>query len=435
MFYRPSDTDESRRALKPTVAIVHYAAPPGIGGVEVTMLHHARTLAAAGYPVRMIAGSGQGAIPGVEWYIDPLFGSRGTAIEGVNQRLAAGSADDAFTALVERTEAALRTALAGVDVAMVHNVLSLHKNLAFTAALRRLHDTGRGPRLLAWCHDFAWHDPLYQPELHSGWPWDLLREAWPNVTYVVVSADRRESLARLLGIPAQEIAVVTPGVDLAGLYKLEADTIALLQRHDLLAANPLLLLPARITRRKNIEQAIAIVGALRAEGMQPQLIVTGPPGPHNPTNAAYLEQLEALRHESGADDAIFFLYRVYTDDQGASRPVSDAILADLYRLSDGLLFPSRSEGFGIPMIEAALAALPIFCSDIPPFREIAGDAASYFDPQGDPHDIARSIARYYHDTKAYHLRRHVRRTATWDAIYKNTIAPLIAGQSPTTLPS
>lgn len=412
--------------MKPTVAIIHYAAPPGIGGVEVTMLHHARVLAATGHQVRIVAGSGQTNLPGVEVHIDPLLGSRGPLIEASNKRLANGIVDTSFEELVIRIEEILSVSFEGVHVAMVHNVLSLHKNLAFTAALRRLHDAGRAPRLLAWCHDFAWQDPLYQPELHPGWPWDLLRESWPGVEYVVVSADRQESLAELLHIPAETITVATPGVDLAGLYKLESDTIAIVQRHALLEAHPLLLLPARITRRKNIEQAIAIVGALRAEGLNPLLMVTGPPGPHNPTNAAYLEQLEQLQQQSGAHDSILFLYRTYTDADGTPRPISDALLADLYRLADGLLFPSRSEGFGIPMIEAALTGLPIFCSDIPPFREIAGDAAYYFDLKGDPRQIARDIAAYYRANKSYQSRRHVRLSATWEAIYHETIAPLIA---------
>ncbi len=43
----------------PRVAILHYAAPPGIGGVESTMGAHARLLADHGYPVKIIAGRGQ----------------------------------------------------------------------------------------------------------------------------------------------------------------------------------------------------------------------------------------------------------------------------------------------------------------------------------------------------------------------------------------
>ena len=51
----------------------------------------------------------------------------------------------------------------------------------------------------------------------------------------------------------------------------------------------------------------------------------------------------------------------------------DAVIADFYRLADALLMPSREEGFGIPVLEAGLSRLPIFCADIPPLRELAGD--------------------------------------------------------------
>src|SRR5690606_25609715 len=133
-----------------------------------------------------------------------------------------------------------------------------------------------------------------------------------------VSEDRRSMLAGLLGLPPEQIAVVTPGVDLAAFLKLEPDTLALARRHDLLEADPLLLLPARVTRRKNIELAIAITGALRAQRQaegcaSPRLVVTGPPGPHNPANAAYLEQLKELRRATGDERSVVFLYEAYTD--------------------------------------------------------------------------------------------------------------------------
>ncbi len=242
---------------------------------------------------------------------------------------------------------------------------------------------------------------------------------------MVVSEDRRAILSELLGRDAETIEVITPGVDLPGLLKLEPDTIALVEQHGLLQANPLLLLPARITRRKNIELAIPIVGALRQQGLAPLLVITGPPGPHNPSNAAYLAQLEARQRESGAEGSILFLYRAYVDAQGQPRPVSDAIMADLYKLADGLLFPSTSEGFGIPIVEAGLVSLPIFCSDIAPFRASAGDAALYFSPTDQPAAIATRIAEALRADPRYHLRRRVRMQATWDAIYRHTIVPLI----------
>lgn len=413
-----------------TIAMLHYAGPPVVGGVEMTMAAHARVMAEDGHRVRIVAGSGGEVIPGAEVIVDPLWSSRGPEVERANAELARGVRGPAYEALVDRTAAALGEALAPCDVAIVHNVLTLHKNLALTAALHRLHTAGAAPRILAWCHDFAWLDPLYAAELHDGEPWSLLRTAWPGVRYVVVSEDRRKMLAGLLDLPEAKITVATPGVDLAGFLKLEPETVALVRELGLLDADPLLLLPARVTRRKNIEAAIAIVGALRAQGLRPTLVVTGPPGPHNPTNAAYLAQLQDVAIRTGAADSIVFLYERFADRQGRPRPVSDAMLADLFRIADGLLFPSRYEGFGIPVLEAGLAGIPIFCSDIAPFRETAADAALFFGLNDSPAMTAARIAHALHDDARAALRRRVRLEYTWQAIYQRAIVPMLDDKHP-----
>lgn len=70
--------------------------------------------------------------------------------------------------------------------------------------------------------------------------------------------------------------------------------------------------------------------------------------------------------------------------------VSDGELATLYEGAAAFVFPTLSEGFGLPGLEAMTAGCPVVCSDIPVLREVYGDAALYFDP-GDPGDIASKI--------------------------------------------
>ncbi len=60
--------------------------------------------------------------------------------------------------------------------------------------------------------------------------------------------------------------------------------------------------------------------------------------------------------------------------------VPDAEKMRIIALSDGLIFPSFTEGFGIPLIEGALYDKPVLCSDIEVFREVAGEDAVYFNP-------------------------------------------------------
>lgn len=405
--------------------MLHYAAPPIVGGVEVTIYHHARLGADAGYPVRVLAGRGAPFYAGVETVELPLIGSQHERVAAVNAELARGEVTDRFTALRDEIYAALRAHLSNVDVCIVHNILSLHKNLACTAALHRINQEG-GTRLLAWCHDFAWQDALYTPDLHDGYPWNLLRTAWAGTQYVVVSQHRRENLAALLGIPQTEITVVTPGVAPEQFLRLEPLTQRLVAELDLLAAAPLVLLPARVTRRKNIEFAIEVMGALVPLMPNATLVVTGPPGPHNPTNAAYLARLQQLRQDLGVIDRVLFLYEQH-DDAGQSLIVPDAVVADLYQLADVLLFPSRREGFGIPVLEAGLARLPVFASDIAPIRESGSEWVYRFDPDGDAAQVARAMIDCLARDHAYRLRKRVLGKFTWQSIWKQKLLPLIEG--------
>ncbi|KAF1018165.1 MAG: hypothetical protein E5299_00036 [Burkholderia gladioli] len=56
----------------------------------------------------------------------------------------------------------------------------------------------------------------------------------------------------------------------------------------------------------------------------------------------------------------------------------DDQLSKIYRQADGLVFASEAEGYGLPIVEAAHYGIPLLLRDLPIFREIAGEHASYF---------------------------------------------------------
>ncbi len=58
-------------------------------------------------------------------------------------------------------------------------------------------------------------------------------------------------------------------------------------------------------------------------------------------------------------------------------------LYELYRGALGFIYPSTFEGFGMPVLEAMAAGVPVACSDIPPLREIARSTVHFFDPASD----------------------------------------------------
>jgi glycosyltransferase involved in cell wall biosynthesis len=70
--------------------------------------------------------------------------------------------------------------------------------------------------------------------------------------------------------------------------------------------------------------------------------------------------------------------------------VGHEVVVDHYRRASAFVFPSYLEAFGHPLLEAMSAAVPVAASNIPVFREVAGDAAVYFDPF-DPADIAAKM--------------------------------------------
>jgi glycosyltransferase involved in cell wall biosynthesis len=101
------------------------------------------------------------------------------------------------------------------------------------------------------------------------------------------------------------------------------------------------------------------------------------------------------------------------------------VIADFYRIADALFLPSREEGFGIPILEAGLAGLPIFCSDIPPLRSLGGIYATYFSPDADPQELAKLIADQLSSNPVIRLRTDLRKQYTWERIYMEKIAPLL----------
>src|SRR5699024_9288495 len=79
------------------------------------------------------------------------------------------------------------------------------------------------------------------------------------------------------------------------------------------------------------------------------------------------------------------------------RGISDADYAHLLDEATALVTASKEEGFGLPVIEAMAQGVPVAVSDIPIFREIAAEAAMYFDPD-DPQSIAEAITALTDET-------------------------------------
>jgi mannosylglucosylglycerate synthase len=340
-----------------------------LGGVEAILESHHRLLSGAGYPVRVVAGRGDAEVV-------PELDSRHPEVEALTGRLAAGdAAPEVFRRLTDRIAGKLEPLLAETDLVIAHNVMTMHFNLPLAAALA-------ARRVLAWTHDLAWTNPRYRGFRRDGPPYDLLHEPPAGVRYTAISGRVQAQLVETYGVTAE---TVPNGVDRARLLRIRPSTLSLLERAGALEEGPLVLVPFRITRRKRLDLALRAVAVLGARLPGLRLVVSGPLGPHSADNDDYWEELAALRRELGLERRVVFLREL-----GDPHPVDDEMVAELYQLASAVLLTSESEGFGLPVLEAGLTRVPVVCSDLDVFREVAQDAAWTF-PVGAPPEVVADV--------------------------------------------
>lgn len=357
------------------IALVHYSVPPVVGGVENIIAAHADLLRTAEHEVRTIA----------------RHGAPGTKLCDV---------------------AGLRAAIADCDVVFTHNVLTMPFDLPLTEALWKLAEEMPHIRWIAWVHDIAACNPDYDCAWHKA-PWKRLTQASPHFTYVAVSELRARQFETLTGVKPR---VIPNGVNVGSVLGYEESMGGFVKEHALLEREIVLIQPARLVRRKRIELGMDVVAELRRRGRDAVTLITAADDPHNAAGEAYGKELRARRDRLGLRKAVLFAHARYDNDVGR-----------LYALSDALFFPSREEGFGLPVLEAALHRLPIFCTDVEPINSLIEHGVHVFAPDASPGEIASLIERTLDRSPAYRARREVLRRYSWDVIWREHLAPLLAG--------
>jgi glycosyltransferase involved in cell wall biosynthesis len=93
-------------------------------------------------------------------------------------------------------------------------------------------------------------------------------------------------------------------------------------------------------------------------------------------------------------------------------------------VADAMLFPSRQEGFGLPLLEAAAHRLPVFCSNIEPLKSIALSGTLLFDLRDAPRNVAERIRNAFAQDAIFKRKKQLLRDYSAERLYLEKIEPI-----------
>jgi len=243
---------------------------------------------------------------------------------------------------------------------------------------------------------FRWFDLPF-------WRFFLYWSAHNSKRLLADSAATARDLSRYYGVPRDRISVAPLGAEPA-FFEIAK------QRQP----EPFLLTASTLHPHKNLDGLLRAFARFRLSHPEFRLVITGVHGFHT-------GPIHALRESLGLEDAVEFPGWIPREQ-----------LYDLFRRAWAFVYPSRFEGFGLPLVEAMAAGIPTACSAIEPLAGIAGDAALQFDP-----DDASAIEEAMHTvTEDQRVRDKLaeagpRRAAdfSWTATAEKTLEALLAAAS------
>lgn len=221
---------------------------------------------------------------------------------------------------------------------------------------------------------------------------------------LTVSESSKADLVKTYSLDSNRITV-TPNAPQQAFVPIHGETALARQRWS--GGHPYFLFVGAFTPRKNLATLIRAFQAFKTRHpeRQEQLVLVG-----NPLHRD--AELENLAQSAGPN--VRWVGRVEGSDLNA-----------LYSGAEAFCFPSRFEGFGIPLVEAMASGCPVLSSNASCMPEIAGDAARYASPD-DENEWAELLYRAVTEEREPWIARGILRASefTWDASAQKARAAL-----------
>ena len=191
---------------------------------------------------------------------------------------------------------------------------------------------------------------------------------------ITVSHNTKKEIVDVYKVNPDKVVVIHNGYD-DSFYKKIEDQTKIDKVLDKYGLNfPYLLSVGRLEKKKNIPMLIEALALLKEN--HPEIKT----------------KLVLIGHAGFGYDEIKYIIEEYNLNSEVMMLgwVAEADLPVIYNGALAFVFPSRREGFGIPVIQALACGLPTAVSDIPVLREVAGEATIYFD-KDDKEDMAEKL--------------------------------------------
>ncbi|HJY96528.1 MAG TPA: MSMEG_0565 family glycosyltransferase [Streptosporangiaceae bacterium] len=341
------------------VGLITYSVKPRGGAVHT--VHLAEALHAAGYPVRVIALG------------DPDVGF----FRPVRAPVTIIPAPPHLPTLEERVFASVAALAEGLaPLAAAYPVLHTQDCISARAACQ-VRTASQVRAVLRTVHHV---DDFTSPSLI-----ECQRQAILEPDQIlVVSEHWRDLLSSEYGTKAQ---VVHNGVDSARFQAADPGQAKELRRRTGAANRPLILSVGGIEPRKGSDTLVQAIAALKKAGRDPVLAVVG--GHSFQDYRPYRDRVLASLPGLGLR---------LDDDVVLVGTVPDAELPAWYAAADVLAFPSTKEGWGLAVLEAMSAGLPVVASDLPVFGEyLTSGRDALLVPVDDPAALAGALAAVLDD--------------------------------------
>lgn len=221
---------------------------------------------------------------------------------------------------------------------------------------------------------------------------------------VTISEYQRDLIAKTFQAPPDHIRVIYNAVD--DRFRPLAATKVKKFREDLGLTGPFVMYTGQWRQHKNLVRLFKAFAEIQ-DKTPAKLVLVGKVDPAFPI-------IQQTVRELGLTDRV-----VFTDF------VDDEQLPLYYNAADLFAFPSLSEGFGLPPLEAMACGTTVASSSAPPMPEILDGAAAYFDPN-DTGDMARTLLKLLREPKTrerYRKRGFAQaKRYSWERTAKETLA-------------